>query len=120
MEEIIVSRQMPNVLQKAGLCTYWLENITPMEWPIKTRDRIPLLLAKIYFNTEYTEDMEEIIVYFELPSTQTLLTNTLKRITKETSGILYNSNIINSIKLDFLNNLDEKQVALFTEFLFSF
>jgi hypothetical protein len=91
-----------------------------MEWPIKTRDRIPLLLAKIYFNTEYTEDMEEIIVYFELPSTQTLLTNTLKRITKETSGILYNSNIINSIKLDFLNNLDEKQVALFTEFLFSF
>jgi hypothetical protein len=34
--------------KKAGFWTDWLEILTLIEWPIKTRDRIPLLLAKIY------------------------------------------------------------------------
>jgi len=101
-----------------GLRTYWSTLLSPIEWPNDVRGRIPLLLAKIYFNTEFTVDIEDLINYFDLPL-ETILTIITKTITKSNDHT-QNKLMFDSIQLDFLDNADEKQTKFITKTLRSF
>ncbi len=81
-------------------------------------DKIPLLLIRIYFDSDYITDLDKIINFFELSAKEILLIST-QLITKNQNHD-QNSVLIEAIDVGILQHLDIKQTTLITEVLNSF
>jgi hypothetical protein len=112
-----------NIMQRAiilldGLYTYWKNILDPIDWPSQIENNPILFLTKIYFNEDFNPDINELINYFELSSSEILLTIT-KIITKNNNNTS-NIQLLNSIDLKIIDELSEIQTHLITETLKSF
>ena len=112
-----------NIMKKAipimdGLFTYWVEVFQPLPWPTTVKNNPVLFLSKLYFGTDYAEDTEKILQYFELSPAEILLC-TSKILTKN-NGDTYNTNLLDSIDLDFLECTNENNLIIINETLTAF
>ena len=112
-----------SIMQRAliildGLYTYWDNILEPLNWPSHIKDNPLLFLLKIYFNKDINPDIDNIINYLELKTSEILLI-TSKIITKNTNNA-YNEQLINSIDLSHFDNVSESQLQLITKTLRSF
>jgi len=101
-----------------GLYSYWEDILHPIHWPNTIHNKIPLLLIKIYFDSDYITDLDKIINFFELSAKEILCIST-QLITKNPNHDL-NSALIETIDVETLQHLDIKQTTLITEVLTSF
>jgi hypothetical protein len=101
-----------------GLYTYWGEILELLNWPVHFKDNPILFLNKIYFGTDYISDIYNIINYFELSSIDSL-TIVSKIITKNNRD-MFNLNLMNSMDIKFLEDLEENQLTLITDTLMAF
>jgi hypothetical protein len=101
-----------------GLYTYWEDILYPINWPNRIHNKIPLLLVRIYFDSDYILGLDKIINFFELPTKEVLLISA-KFITKNHNHNQM-SELIETIDVNILQHLDVKQTTLITVVLNSF
>jgi hypothetical protein len=101
-----------------GLHTYWSEILGQINWPQPIKDNLLLYLCKIYFDTNYIANIDDIIEYLELPISDILLIIT-KILTKNNNDD-FNNNIIDSLDIDFINSATNEQETLIVETLAAF
>ncbi len=101
-----------------GIHAYWEDILYPIQWPNSLHNKIPLLIIKIYFDSDYIQDLEKILNFFELPTKEILLLTTklITNIKDESKNV----ETLESIEVNVLQNLDPKQTALITNTLCSF
>ena len=121
--QLLITDRCHGILQQAihilkGLYSYWLNIIKYVPWPEQARKFPTLLLCKLYFQTEYSSNIDDIREYFELPS-ESILLQAAKIITQNNDDHL-NQAILDGMDLDFLENSTPEQFRLISETLTSF
>jgi hypothetical protein len=101
-----------------GLPTHHLDIINPTLWPAMPNDFIPLLLIKIYFETNLIPDSQNIIEYFEIAKKNILLI--ASKITTKNNNENQAQNTLDSLDLSILELLDDPQIIFITEVLNNF
>ncbi len=112
-----------NVLKKAtnimdALFTYWTDVFLPLSWPNQVTNNLILFLSKIYFETDYIDDIDQIRNYFDLPTSEILLS--ISKILTKNNGDKYNLELVDSMDLTFLDNLEENNLIIVNETLTTF
>jgi len=112
-----------NVLKKAinimdALFTYWTDVFLPLSWPNQVTNNPILFLSKIYFETDYIDNIDQIRNYFDLPTSEILLS--ISKILTKNNGDKYNLELVDSMDLTFLDNLEENNLIIINETLTTF
>jgi hypothetical protein len=112
-----------NIMKKAipimdGIFTYWVEVFQPLPWPTMVKNNPVLFLSKIYFGTDYAEDTEKTLQYFKLSPAEILLC--IAKILTKNNGDTYNTTLIDSIDLNFLEHTNENNLIIINETLTAF
>jgi len=107
-----------NVLKKAinimdALFTYWTDVFLPLSWPNQVTNNPILFLSKIYFETDYIDNIDQIRNYFDLPTSEILLS--ISKILTKNNGDKYNLELVDSMDLTFLDNLEENNLIIITQ-----
>ncbi|MFN9982424.1 MAG: hypothetical protein ACK53Y_21030, partial [bacterium] len=76
--QLLIQDRCHGILQQAihilkGLYSYWLNIIKYVSWPEEVKKYPVILLCKIFFQTDYSPNIDEIRKYFEIPSDIILL-----------------------------------------------
>jgi len=121
--QLLIQDRCHGILQQAihilkGLYSYWLNIIKYVSWPEEVKKYPVILLCKIFFQTDYSPNIDEIRKYFELPSDMILLQAT-KIVTKRNDDN-FNLAILNQIDLSFLEDPSPEQFKVISETLTSF
>jgi hypothetical protein len=121
--KLLTQDRCHNIMQRAiilldGLYTYWKNILEPIKWPPEIETNPILFLIKIYFNENFNADIEKIINYFELSSSEILISSA-KIITKNINHS-FNEQLLDSINLNIVDELSEIQTHLVTETLKAF
>lgn len=111
--KLLTQDRCHSIMQRAliildALYTYWDDILEPLNWPSHIKDNPLLFLLKIYFNKDINPDIDNIVNYLELQTSEILLI-TSKIITKNTNNT-YNEQLINSIDLSHFDNVSETQL----------
>jgi len=122
---LLIKDKCNNIMKTAivileGLYSYWEDIIGLAHWPDEIERYILLLLLKIYFETDYISDIEEIIAYFELPPNDILLL--ASGIITHCNDDIKNQSILTSIDQLYLNfsNSTNTQLSILKETLSAF
>jgi len=112
-----------NILKKAinimdALFTYWTDVFLPLSWPTQVTNNPILFLSKVYFGTDYIDNIDQILNYFDLPTSEILLS--ISKILTKNSGDKYNSELIDSMDITFLDNVEENNLIIINETLTAF
>jgi len=75
-------------------------------------------LSKIYLGTDHTDNIEKILHYFELSSSEIILC--IAKILTKNNGDSYNTTLINSMDLNFLEQAEENNLIIINETLTAF
>jgi hypothetical protein len=101
-----------------GLYTYWEEILEPLNWPSDITKNPILFLLKIFFSKDFNPDIKDILKYLELPPSDILMM--ISKIITKNPNNTYNTQLINSLDVNYINNLIENQCQLISETLQSF
>jgi hypothetical protein len=112
-----------NIMKQAlsmldGLHTYWSDIVGQNNWPQPIKDNLSLYLCKIYFDTNYIANINDVIEFLELPISDVLLI--IAKILTKNNNDDFNNNIIDSLDIDFVNNATNEQETLIVETLATF
>jgi hypothetical protein len=121
--ELLLYDRCNNILQKAlnileGIMSYYSDIINPTSWNSIPHPLIPLLLIKIYFDTNMMPEVQNIILYFNIPKEQILIIAS-KIITGHSTNHQAQE-ALESINISLLKKLDDSQSIFINETLNNF
>ncbi len=80
------------------LHTYWSEIVGQKNWPQPIKDNLSLYLCKIYFDTNYIANINDVIEFLELPTSDILLI--IAKILTKNNNDDFNNNLIDSLDIE--------------------
>jgi hypothetical protein len=122
--ELLYHDRCNNILQKTlnileGLMQFYFEVINPTPWTSIPQPQLPLLLIKIYFDSNLILDIQEIITYFNIPKDKILLI-CAKIITGHHQGDDLANKSLEAINISLLKKLNDSQTIFINKMLTNF